>query len=807
MNHYICIHSHCYQPPRENPWLEEIELQDSAYPYHDWNQRITAQCYGPNTASRILDNDQKIIDIVNNYTRTSFNFGPSLLSWLEKHDQEVYEQILKADKISQKKFNGHGSALAQCYNHMIMPLANSRDKRTQIIWGIKDFEFRFQRKPEGMWLPETAVDLETLDIMADYGIKFTILSPRQAKRWRKLGEETWQETKDAGLDPKISYLCKLPSGRDIAIFFYDGHISHDIAFGGLLTNGEIFTQRLLNAFSEETKPQLVHIATDGETYGHHHRYGEMALAYCLYLLEKNNKVKLTIYGEFLKFNPPMHQIEIHENSSWSCIHGIDRWRKNCGCCQGINPKWQQNWRADLREAFDWLRDQLIEIYENNMALYVAKPWDIRDEYISVILNRSWLTTKKFLDKHALKELNDQDYIIMLKLLEMQRFAMLMYTSCGWFFDEISGIETIQIMQYAARALQLAKEISGINLEEGLLDILEKAHSNIPEYSDGARLYVMFIKPAIIDITRVGAHYAVSSLFEDYPKSLNLYSFIALNKIYDRMESGKQKLAIGQTLIRSEITRQECLIDFAVVHLGDHNLIGGVAQNMNKEDFSAMQEEIKNAFDKSDISETIRLVEKFFFGRSYSLWHLFKDEQRKILDSILASTLNQVEISLRQLNQNHYPVIHAMKQMNIPLPRIFAMSVAIIINTDLLHDLNQHKIDVFHLKNLVEDSLRWNIELDKVTLSFIASRRIVELMDNFINNPENLDLLIQLEALLRILDPLSLNLKFWKLQNMYFFVGKKFHKIFDDKAKNGDETAIKWLYFFKSVGDYLKVKIN
>ena len=187
MEHYVCIHGHFYQPPRENPWLEEVELQDSAYPYHDWNERITEECYRPNMASRILGPDRKIIDIVNNYSKISFDFGPTLLSWLERHAPDVYQGVIDADKKSQERFSGHGAAIAQAYNHIIMPLANSRDKRTQIAWGIYDFEHRFGRKPEGMWLPETAVDLETLDILAEYGIKFTILSPHQAKRVRSIG--------------------------------------------------------------------------------------------------------------------------------------------------------------------------------------------------------------------------------------------------------------------------------------------------------------------------------------------------------------------------------------------------------------------------------------------------------------------------------------------------------------------------------------------------------------------------------------------------------------------------------------------
>jgi len=271
MSRFICIHGHFYQPPRENPWLEEVELQDSAYPYHDWNERITAECYAPNTASRTLDAERKIIDIVNNYSKISFNFGPSLLSWLERHKPDVYQAVIEADKKSQGLFSGHGSALAQAYNHLIMPLANSQDKRTQVIWGIRDFQYRFHREPEGMWLAETAVDLQTLEFLAEHQIKFTILAPSQAHKVRKINDGKWHDVSGGKIDPKAPYICRLPSGKSIALFFYDGPISHELAFGRLLKSGEGFAKKLISAFPKDNQePQLVHIATDGETYGHHH---------------------------------------------------------------------------------------------------------------------------------------------------------------------------------------------------------------------------------------------------------------------------------------------------------------------------------------------------------------------------------------------------------------------------------------------------------------------------------------------------------------------------------------------------------
>src|SRR5271165_529035 len=375
---YLCIHGHFYQPPRENPWLEAIELQDSAYPYHDWNERVLAECYAPNAAARILDAGLKIARIVNNYASMSFNFGPTLLSWMQQKAPEAYESVTGADRASTIRFSGHGSAIAQVYNHMILPLANERDRQTQVAWGIRDFEARFGRMPEGMWLAETAVDLVSLDALAEAGIRFTILAPSQAK---------CPEGKI--LDTTQPYWVRLPSGRKIAVYFYDGPVSRAVAFEHLLSDGERFAKRLIDRFSDSQPAQLVHIATDGETYGHHHGRGEMALAYALDYVESRGLAKITNYGEFLERHPPTSEIEIHENTSWSCSHGIGRWSTNCGCnCGGGHGRWNQDWRAPLREALDWLRDTVAVCHEQQGRKFLRDPWQARNDYIQVILDRS-----------------------------------------------------------------------------------------------------------------------------------------------------------------------------------------------------------------------------------------------------------------------------------------------------------------------------------------------------------------------------------------------------------------------------------
>jgi len=428
----------------------------------------------------------------------SFNIGPTLLSWMEQYATDTYHAILEADKESQKKFSGHGSAIAQVYNHMIMPLANDRDKETQVIWGIKDFEHRFNRKPEGMWLSETAVDVRTLEVLAEHDITFTILSPTQAQQVKLIDAKEWAAVSEGTIDTQLSYLCRLPSGKSIVLFFYNGSIANEVAFGKLLKNGIDFADRLIEEYPEhQQKPRLVHIANDGETYGHHHEFGNMALAYMVNHVEQNELAKITIYGEFLENNPPVHEVQIIEDTSWSCFHGIDRWKAHCGCRLDLKRKWSQKWRKYLRESLDQLRDQCADLFEQSMANYYDDPWAIRNSYISVVLNNSPENQKKILSELSSKKLSEEDQQKIITLLEMQRYTMLMYTSCGWFFDDISGLETVQILQYAARAMQLAVETGGKNYEDKFLDHLELAKSNVPEMGNGKTIYNLTVKSAMV----------------------------------------------------------------------------------------------------------------------------------------------------------------------------------------------------------------------------------------------------------------------------------------------------------------------
>ncbi|MCB9326720.1 MAG: DUF3536 domain-containing protein [Lewinellaceae bacterium] len=494
---YLCIHGHFYQPPRENPWLDRIEKEPSAAPFDNWNQRINAECYHTNAFARILNDEGRIRHLLNNYEYISFNFGPTLLSWMEKMDMETYEAILNADRRSRERL-GHGNALAQVYNHIIMPLANERDKHTQVIWGIRDFEFRFGRKPEGMWLAETAVDLPTLEVLAEHGIQFTILAPGQAKAFRQLGKKDWEEIIGTGINTRRPYLCKLPSGKTINLFFYDGGLSQAVAFEGLLNYGKFFAERLTKDFNDDVV-ELIHIATDGESYGHHHRHGEMALAHALHHVQKHELATLTNYATFLEDFPPTFEVQLHENSSWSCYHGVERWRSNCGCHMGGNNGWTQEWRKNLREILDWLRDELAVIYEREASKLTKSPWDMRNNYIHWILKNRNISPVMLSAPDEINtevhDLSDPYYLdpTLLQLLEMQHNALLMFTSCAWFFDEISGIESTQVLKYAKRAMEIAQDLTGIDLHDTFVRKLEIAHSNV--YENGATIYKEHIIPA------------------------------------------------------------------------------------------------------------------------------------------------------------------------------------------------------------------------------------------------------------------------------------------------------------------------
>lgn len=777
MEKFICIHGHFYQPPRENAWLEEIELQESAAPYHDWNERIDSECYNPNANSRVLDDEGKIIDIVNNYSKISFNFGPTLLSWLEKYSPETYSGILKADKESMKNFGGHGSAMAQVYNHLIMPLCNRRDKETQVKWGIYDFEKRFKRKPEGMWLAETAVDYETLEVLAEHDIKFTVLAPRQAKAFRKIGEENWSQ----GVNSQFHYICNLPSGKKITLYFYDGDGSQAVAFKGLLKDGKELANNLINSFNIFSGDHpLVHIATDGESYGHHHRYGDMALAYCIRYIEENKLANLTNYAQFMNLFEAEYEIEIHENSSWSCVHGIERWRSNCGC-NTDGTSWNQEWRKPLRDTLNWLRDHLAEVYEREMKFFNKDVWGLRNKYINIILDRNIVNVENFIKENAPENLDEEQTTKFIRLMEMQRQCLLMFTSCAWFFDEISGIETVQVLQYANRAIQLAERESDVHLEEEFIARLSYIKSNIEDYDNGAVIYKRFVEPSRLTLTSVGMHYAVASLFDEEPESLNILSYRCQSEYFERFEAGIQKMVIGSTKINSKITLSEKQFYFVAIYLGQHHIIGSGTDSITPEAFTSMSEKLKKAFSSSSLAQVLQLKQHYIPTHNFSIRELFKDEQIKVLNKILEENIQQAEENYRDIYRKNYHLLNLMRENKLQFPNILRHNLEIVLNKDLEQFFKGKPRNNKKLDSLVDEFKKWDIIPYQNQLMKPASNHIIQSLYELEQEDYNIKAIERVIGTISACDTIGLKLFRRRLQNQIFKLGNNFIKKLYGKA--------------------------
>jgi len=806
MKRFICIHGHFYQPPRENPWLEAVMRQQSAQPFHDWNERVAAECYAPNSRARILDGKGRIVEIVNNFSAISFDFGPTLLSWLETHAPEIYRALQEADRDSRDKFSGHGSAMAQCHSHMIMPLANLRDKYTQVFWGIRDFEHRFKRAPEGMWLPETAVDLETLDIMAEQGIRFTLLAPSQARRIRPLQGGPWQDVSQGTIDTTQPYTLHLPSGESIHLFFYRQDLSRSLAFGNLLQEGKRFVHRLLDACpGEQGRPQLVHVATDGETYGHHHKFGDMALAYALEHIDSHEKVALTNYGEFLEKFPPTHEVEIIENTSWSCAHGVERWRGDCGCQTGGQPGWNQKWRAPLREALDWLRYTLAPAFREKAQPLLKDPWRARNHYIEVILDRSPKNIDRFLSQHAAHPLKEDEKITALKLLELQRHAQLMYTSCGWFFCELSGIETVQILQYAGRAVQLAGELLGEAVEPRFLDLLEQARSNLAEWGDGRRIFEKTVAATRMDPPGLCAHFALDSLFREFPQITGRYRYQIELQDFQSLAAGKARLALGRMKMTSEVTLESRVFHFSALHPGDYNLRSFVHEFKNLKTYARHAAEVNNTFSAGDFPGTLRLLEEHFDKPYYPLNPLSGDEQEKIFDKILDTALTENEALFLKLYESCAPLNRLFKDRGRVLPKAVAAVTEQVLNVQVRQALASREPDFERIEKLLREVKQQELSLDSGILARVFRESMEELAQRLFAAPGDLSLLRQLTAAVQWVPSMPFEVDLWRTQNICYDMAKNIYPGFKEKS-GGDPAAAEWLSLFSDLADGLSIRL-
>lgn len=808
MDRYVVIHGHFYQPPRENPWLEAVEVQDSAYPYHDWNERIAAECYAPNARSRILDPEGRIVRIVNNYASMSFNVGPTLMAWLERKAPEVYRAILDADQESQRRRSGHGNAIAQPYSHPILPLTNRRDKVTQIDWGIRDFVHRFGRAPEGMWLPETAVDLETLDLLAERGIRFTILAPHQARRVRRLGDTDWTDVQGERVDPFRPYLVRLASGRSLTVFFYDGPVARGVAFERLLASGEAFAGRLTAAFPKEEKgPLLMNAAADGETYGHHHRHGDMALAYALHQVETQGLAAVTNYGEFLARAPPTHEVEVIPDTSWSCVHGVERWRSDCGCSSGGHPGWRQAWRGPFRSALDWLRDELAPRFEKDAATLFRDPWAARDDYIGVILDRSEASVDRFLSRHAAGPLDAAKRGRALRLMELQRQALLMYTSCGWFFDDISRIEAVQVLQYAGRAIHLADELWGDGLEDGFLQRLAEAPSNEPGVRNGREVYARFVRPARVELRQVAAHYVLTALFDPRPGAERVFAYEVAREDWHWVTSGRSRLAVGRVRVRSRVTLDDAAFTVAAYHLGDHLVHAGVRPAGVDGAYDAVRAELEEAFRAMEVPALVRLLDQHFGKDTYGIRSLFRDAQRRIVDALLEESLRDVEAAYSQILARQLPLVRFVAETGVALPAALQGAAAFVLNTRLRRALESAEPDVGLIGRLLEEAARDKVLLDEAGLGLAFERRLEALMEEVRDRPTDVTRLERLTAFAGLVARLPFAVELWEVQNRFYTLMQQADPGWRGRVGEEDPEGRRWAEAFRLLGAHLGVRVD
>jgi alpha-amylase/alpha-mannosidase (GH57 family) len=763
---FIAIHGHFYQPPRENPWLEAVEIQDGAAPFHDWNARITSECYAPNTAARRVDESNRIFNIVNNLEKISFNVGPTLFAWLERQAPQVYAKILEADRLSVGERGGHGNAIAQVYNHMIMPLGTARDKVTQVRWGLADFRARYGREPEGLWLPETAVDDETLTILADEGLRFTILAPHQAWRVRPIGSDRWEEVGDR-IDPSRPYLWRGPDGRELALFFYDGPISRAIAFENLLERSETLVARLHGGFSDSRDwPELVHCATDGESYGHHSHFGEMALAAAVQQIEADGVAALTNYGAFLAEHRPEHEATIHERTSWSCIHGVERWRADCGC--RVSQETHQRWRAPLRDALDWLRDHVDRFYEARGAALLKAPWAARDDYIEVVLDRSPAALADFLARHQRDPLDPDSVVEARRLLEMQRNRMLMYTSCGWFFDELSALEPVQILRYAAMALQLLRDLGGKDLEAEFERQLAAAPTNARDFTDGGDVYRRLVRPAVVDLRRVAAHYAITGLFEDRPEDASVYAYRVERLDEARDSYAQTAVRIAHVRIASEATGETTESMYAILHFGGHDFSCGV-RDWDAQVYADMKTDLLARYARYSMADMVRGMDQWFPGEPFSLPHLFLEERRRVLASVIRAILDKHEEVYHRIWDESRKLVHYLRRVEAPIPETLAIVGRHVLEQDIHRQLQEVAAlrtippEVFEL---VAEARGLGLRLDLDTGRDGMQRAIHDAVGAVADEP-SAERVAEATALIAGARELGLHFGLWGVQNEFF----------------------------------------
>ncbi|MFT4578304.1 MAG: alpha-amylase/alpha-mannosidase (GH57 family) [Nitrospinales bacterium] len=795
---FICLHAHFYQPPRENPWTQEIEIQESAAPYKNWNKKITEECYAPNAKARILGDDLRIKKIVNNYSRMSFNFGPTLLSWLESKSPETYQAILEADQESQKLFGGQGSALAQPYNHMIMPLANSRDKLTQIRWGIEDFKCRFKREPVGMWLPEAAVDIETLGLLADEGIRFTLLAPSQAKQIRSETNSNWVSVDENSLDTTRPYKLQLPSGLPFSIFFYDKNVSHQLAFENLLSNGDKFLNNLTSKFSTDTdKVELVHAATDGETYGHHHKFGDMTLAYVLDRVLRHDSYSLTNYAQFLENHASTWEVEILEDTSWSCAHGVERWRSNCGCHTGGKEGWSQAWRKPLRNSLDDLRDQFEGEFEKSLKPLLKDPWAARNDYIHLLQPDK--DFEEFFIKHGNTAIEEKDKVNILKWLEIQRHTMLMYTSCGWFFNDISGIETEQILRYASFALELYSQLDYANLESHFLIILRDAKSNIPKWKDGEFVYEKMVGATRVSVEQIFSCGLFSHLLSKSVEIVPVGTHTVIVGSVNIVSKENSELISGAGEVSSKTVLETIPLEFYSIHDGDGEFKNFIFPAGNGD------ADVLSLFQSQGYQDTLELLIEKYGAPVYPKRNIFHSHFDKLASELGQSFWLENDELRNKLTESRKSLALLHNKLDTPLP-LNALSLSkVFLLEQWMEILNSAKPSIDQIGRMLK--FADGIPMDSLEFSAVYEDKMRQLIVEIKRSPHMFEALDRLNAVLGLLDSVPMKINLWKTQNEVFEIFQAHYEGMQKRKQTGDKDAEQWLGKMETTLCYLNMSVS
>jgi alpha-amylase/alpha-mannosidase (GH57 family) len=661
------LHGHFYQPPRENPWTEVVPREVSASPFHDWNQRITAESYRPNGWARILDEAGRVVAIVDNYEHLSFNVGPTLLSWLETEAPETYERILSADGRTRR-------AIAQAYGHPILPLCNDRDLRTQIRWGQADFRHRLGREPEGMWLPETAVDDRVLATLAEEGVRFTLLAPSQITAVRPLGSEGpdgWQPVDAASLDTRRAYRWRHPDRPELGVdlVVYDGDISHDVAFGGFPSQVVVdrIVQRAGDGASGADRGGLVAVACDGETFGHHHHFADRGVAYALSVEAGRRGVEVPRLADWLAAHPAGWEAQVRL-SAWSCAHGVGRWLEDCGCHTGGEPGWNQAWRGPLRAALDILRDAASEVFERRGRAVLRDPWAARDAYVDVVLGAVKLD--EFVGQWVIGDDPTHSQVEALTLLECQRHALLMYTSCGWFFNDLAGIETLQILRYAARCMDLLVELDEPDPLETFLDRLAEASSNRPSEGDGRMLWERRVEPARADGGRVAAHLALVELLATRDGAITeLGGYLVEREIEEAVDRGGVAICAERVTLAHRRTRRRTTWAYGAVHLGGLEVFGAVrpASPDPAVDEAAVMELADATRGGERVTTLLRMVVDRFGPREFGLESALPGMGDDLLRSTATGLADRFVAAYDELRTDYHDTLVALAVTGTDLP--------------------------------------------------------------------------------------------------------------------------------------------